>query len=154
MKFVNIKNLIFIATILSTICACFVAYVVYDEYYIGQDVTGTWIMYDTVYKSSLEKFIGLHNEFEVNFIQNSFYITGSGDKRKENGVKAKYNSFLSIDGHIKDNKIRVRFEEEGELRKSTGYFLWDVISDDTLVGKFRSTAGESSGSSKLVRISR
>ncbi|MFH1050366.1 MAG: hypothetical protein V1779_05470 [bacterium] len=155
MKCKTIQNLtILILTIVTTICTIFVTCVVYDEFYTGVDISGTWLMYDTVKKSANQQWVdsNLNLTFQVNFIQNAFNISGSGDKRKENDSIAKYHSILTIDGNIRGKNIRAKFVEEGDSgRISTGFFLWEVISKDTLLGTFNSTARESSGSSKLVR---
>lgn len=166
MKMKKVKKS-YIKVSLKTICNClmkllgcvsilgtiFVSYVVYEEYFVYNDVTGNWKVIDSICISSNPEFIGKKVEFNINLLQTGFNVTGNGEKNKFGGKNEEFRSILKIEGKIKSKTILLNFSESGKTRTSFGFFRLKISENkDRMIGEFSSTAADTKGSAIFIKL--
>lgn len=113
------------------------------------NISGNWCLELNVEKSAYKPYIGGTHTLKVVFIQNENNVRGDGEKWEYNGkyLPAKEHRKLEYDGSITGNKLFAKYVLYGLKRVSQGS-ITVKISDDgkTMIGTFKETAGESSGS--------
>lgn len=118
------------------------------------DLSGTWLIENTVEHSSYRPFQGGQIIFRVAFTQTGTNLTGVGEKWTEFGrqVSGRAHAPIRIQGKIDGTRIHATYTEQGVSRETSGDFDWKVSGDaGRWVGTFSSTAASSQGSSILKR---
>jgi hypothetical protein len=142
-----------VAAILGTI-ASIIAIQDYRDKHPRYDLSGTWIIENTVEHSSYGPYRGGQITFRIAFTQSGTDLTGVGEKWTEFGqqVSGRAHAPIRIQGKIDGSRIHATFIEQGVSRETYGDFDWR-ISDDSgrWVGTFSSTAAASQGPSILKR---
>ena len=122
--------------------------------YSRYDLTGKWIITNTIQSTSYHPYQGLKLGYTVFLTQHGTDITGTGEKESENGrdLPVGAHSHVNITGSISGKKIAATFIEEGTERKTEGTFDWTYESGtSSLAGKFTSTAADAAGPSVAHR---
>jgi hypothetical protein len=143
------------ATSLVAVVAGILAIKEYMERHPKYQVSGAWVIENTIDQTSYRPYKGLKLLYHVHFTQRAGEIVGTGEKWAENGqdLPAGAHSPISIRGWIGDSTIRATFTEKGTKRETSGAFVWSKTADPRRwVGTFTSTAANSSGASFLVKI--
>ncbi len=122
--------------------------------YSRYDLSGKWIITNTVQSTSYHPFQGLKLGYTVFLTQHGTDITGTGEKESENGrdLPPGAHNHVNIIGSISGKKITATFVEEGTERKTEGTFDWTYESGtNALAGTFTSTAADAAGPSAAHR---
>lgn len=122
--------------------------------YSRYDLTGKWIVTNTIQSTSFHPYQGLKVGYSVFLTQRGTDITGTGEKESENGrdLPASAHSHVDITGSISGKKITATFVEKGTERKTEGTFDWTYESKTSaLAGTFTSTAADAAGPSAARR---
>lgn len=122
--------------------------------YSRYDLTGKWIVTNTIQSTSFHPYQGLKLGYSVFITQHGTDITGTGEKESENGrdLPASAHSHFDITGSISGKKITATFVEKGTERKTEGTFNWTYESKTSaLAGTFTSTAADAAGPSEARR---
>jgi|SRR5690242_15095740 len=139
----------------ATIVGVFVAVYQFVVNYSMYDLTGEWMITDTIEKTSYHPHRGLRLAFRVHLIQKGRDITATGEKWSENDVPlpSRLHTPIKITGSINGKRITATFEEEGAERRSGGIFYWTIQEEtNSLRGTFTSTSADTSGSSDGKRV--
>jgi len=116
------------------------------------DLTGQWSFTNTIDSTSFRPYQGLRLGYDVFLQQNGSNLSGTGEKRCENGVEQEHTP-VKLKGSISGTTVKVDFTEEGAKRPSTGTYNWTYEkSSGRLKGAFISTAAEAQGSSLGERV--
>lgn len=118
------------------------------------DLSGAWIVTNTIQETSRGAFHGLRIRFRVELRQEGRRLTGHGRKFTvdDRPVAPGDRTPLDLEGEIEDGRVVLRFVEHGRWRSTRGAFRWQITSDgERLVGSFDSTAAASSGVSSARR---
>lgn len=146
-----------IATV-AGIVGVILAYVDYKERHPSFDLTGDWLIEDTIQVTSYHPFEGMKLAFRVSLAQQGTDLAGSGEKWSQDGKWLSTSLHTTIrltKGTIKGKKVNVSFEEQGAKRTTSGTFYWTYEPTAMrLVGTFRSSSGETYGYSVANRIVR
>jgi hypothetical protein len=124
--------------------------------YSRYDLSGKWIITNTIQSTSYQPYQGLKLDYTVFLSQHGTDITGYGEKESENGrdLPPGAHNHISITGSIRGKKITATFVEEGTRRKTEGTFEWTCEpGNNTLAGTFTSTAADTAGLSAAQRAS-
>jgi hypothetical protein len=122
--------------------------------YSRYDLSGKWIIINTIQSTSYHPYQGLKLGYTVFLTQHGTDITGAGEKESENGrdLPPAAHNHISITGSISGKKITATFVEEGTERKTEGTFDWTYSSGtNALAGTFTSTAADAAGPSAAHR---
>jgi hypothetical protein len=113
------------------------------------DLTGKWIIVNTVQNSSYSSYKNLQIGFDLSIKQDGKGFTGEGRKVSENGrsLPADSRTPIHVKGSIEGDRIEANFFEDGTLRKTNGRFVWKINKEGGLNGTFSSTAARASGKS-------
>jgi transcriptional regulator with XRE-family HTH domain len=120
------------------------------------NVAGSWTLATYVESSSYARFEGLHLGYEIQLEQDGDHVTGTGRKVTQNGdgIGARAQTPISVDGSINGDRLTLAFGERGMRRPTEGKFVLLVDEGGTLRGRFSSTAARSSGTVEAHRLSR
>lgn len=121
---------------------------------VGKDLTGKWIIVNTVQKTSYRSFENLKIGFDLSIDQTGKSFTGTGAKVSENGrsLPASSRTPIQVKGSINGDRVEATFFEEGAVRKTNGRFVWRIDrASGGLTGTFVSTAARTSGKSAARR---
>ena len=126
--------------------------------YSRYDLSGEWIVTNTIQSTSYRPFQGLKLGYTVLLTQHGTDLTGTGEKESEDGkdLPSGGHSHIQITGQITGfiigKEITATFVEEGIRRKSEGTFHWSYQpKTSSLSGTFTSSAADASGSSIAQR---
>lgn len=120
----------------------------------GRNLSGAWLVTNTIQESSRGGFRGLRIRFRVELRQDGSRLTGTGRKFTvdDRPVAPGERTPIELEGEIRDDEVVLRFVEHGRWRTTRGAFRWRLSSDgERLVGSFDSTAAASSGVSSARR---
>jgi hypothetical protein len=118
------------------------------------DVSGRWLMTNTIADSSYEAYRGLRIRFRLDLQQRGTRITGRGRKFTVNDrpVLPAEQTQLDLEGEAHGEDVIVRFVEHGARRRSSGTFHWRLSADGRrLQGRFESSAAATGGASSARR---
>ncbi len=118
--------------------------------YSHYNLTGKWIVTDTIESTSDNAYKGLKLGYTIFLTQNGTVIQGTGEKESENGsdLPPTAHSPIDLTGSISGRKITATFHEIGTKRKTEGTYDWTYDpGTKTLTGAFTSTAADASGPS-------
>jgi hypothetical protein len=125
-----------------------------DAAHAARDLTGAWLVTNTIQESSRGAFRGLRIRFRVELRQDGNRLTGRGRKFTvdDRPVAPGERTPIDLEGEIRDGQVVLRFVEHGRWRATRGAFRWRVSSDgERLVGSFDSTAAATAGVSSARR---
>jgi hypothetical protein len=118
------------------------------------DMSGAWIIIETVEQTQHEPFQGMKLGYRVFFTQSGKNIAGDGEKWWENGreVRGAAHTPITFKGVIKGNAIHATYVEQGTKRQSSGEFDWTMAEDSNCFkGTFSSSAANARGNSVMIR---
>ncbi len=139
---------------LLSIAAAVVGVIQYMEEHPRLDLTGEWIMVNTIDRTSFRPYKGLRLGYRMFFHQDGSSLTGDGEKCWENGaeIPATERVPLHLVGSVRGDDVVCTFIEKGMRRQTTGTVVWSARArGDSLLGEFTHTAANASGRSVLVR---
>jgi hypothetical protein len=119
-----------------------------------RDLSGPWLVTNTIQETSRGAFRGLRIRFRVELRQDGSRLTGHGRKFTvdDRPVAPGDQTPIDLEGEVSDQQVVLRFVEHGRWRTTRGSFRWQVSSDgERLVGSFGSTAAASAGASSARR---
>jgi hypothetical protein len=134
------------------------SYLDYEERHPAFDLTGDWLIEDTIQVTAYRPFEGMTLSFRVSLVQQGMELKGSGEKWSQEGkwLPTSLHTRITItNGTVKGRRINASFEEQGTKRTTSGTFYWTY--DPTamrLAGTFSSSSGETHGNSVASRITR
>lgn len=132
------------------------AYISYSEHHPAFDLTGDWLVEDTVQLTAYHSFQGMKLGFRVSLAQQGEELTGLGEKWSENGKRLPTNLHTTIKltkGTIRGKNVTVTFEEQGAKRTTSGTLYWTYDpTEKRLVGTFSTTSGDTRGSTVATRL--
>ena len=142
-----------IATLIAVVAALLAIWE-YRQLHPSYDLTGEWILTDTVTYSEHAPYVGIQVEFRIFIVQEGRRLNGVGEKWTDDwgNVPVSGRVPIEIEGVIRGRKISATFIEKGLERETRGTFDWLLVDNDTLSGEFRSTAGYCIGTSNMKRI--
>jgi hypothetical protein len=119
------------------------------------DLTGSWTIATQVESSSYKGYAGLRLGYELKLEQDGARVTGVGRKVTENGagIGPRAQTPMTVTGTIQGDRVTLNFVERGARRATQGKFVLLVDDDETLRGRFTSTAAQSSGRAEAHRVS-
>ena len=120
----------------------------------ARDLSGAWLVTNTIQETSRGAFRGLRIRFRVELRQDGSRLAGQGRKFSvdDRPVAPGERTPIDLEGEISDRQVVLRFVEHGRWRTTRGAFRWQISSDgDRLVGTFDSTAAGSAGVSSARR---
>lgn len=121
---------------------------------VAADVSGRWLVTNTIADTSYAAFRGLRIRFRVELAQQGTRITGKGLKFtvSDRPVPPAQRTTLDLEGTIRGRDVVVHFREHGARRRSRGTFRWRLSADGrNLQGRFESTAAATGGVSSARR---
>lgn len=125
------------------------------ESHSAYDLTGRWMLTDTIKSTSYQPYQGLKLRYTLLLNQSGTSLTGTGEKEFENGhyLAPKDHTLIEIiNGTIDGTKVVATFMEKGKERQTEGTFQWTYKPNTrTLSGTFSSTAADESGLSVAQR---
>lgn len=127
----------------------------YFDHRARYDLSGRWIVENTVEQTSYRPFKNMKSTFTVSFTQNGTEFTGVGEKSTINGrpVSGRDHTPLKVEGSIEGRKIHATFTETGVERETSGDFDWEISTNGKrCTGNFHSTAAATSGPSIMRRL--
>jgi hypothetical protein len=134
------------------------AYLDYEERHPAFDLTGDWLIEDTIQATNYQPFEGMKISFRISLVQQGAELTGTGEKWSQDGKwlpTSLHTPIRITKGTIKGGRIDASFEEQGPKRPTSGTFYWTYDSTAMrLVGTFSSSSGETHGNSVANRIAR
>ena len=88
------------------------------------DLTGTWIIRNTVLSTKYTPYQGLTLGYRISFQQTGTRLIGDGEKWWENEqeVSGKAHTPIHMEGTVEGDNIRATFTEQGARRQTSGYF--------------------------------
>jgi hypothetical protein len=118
------------------------------------NLTGEWLVTNTVVETSHPPYRNLRLEFRVVVRQDGVAFTGTGEKARENGrpIPVSARSPLRLQGRVVDGSvIEATFQEDGRSRHTQGEFRLTLRDGYHLTGTFTSTAADARGASTWSR---
>lgn len=117
------------------------------------DLNGEWYMVNTIGISSLPVYINTQVGFRLFLRQVGQAIQGDGEKTwlSTRPLKREEHTLIHLTGQVNGDRVEANFVEEGQRRKTSGRFVWNLQGDGRLIGTFVSTAADTSGESNLTR---
>ena len=117
------------------------------------DMSGTWLIKNEIQYSDKRSYIGTQAGFKLFIQQEGHTIYGDGEKISVNNHSLLYEKRVRIEvsGRIYGDSVKLNFKEFGLMRVTVGSFNW-FLSNDSLSGRFNSTAASSMGKSFGVRF--
>jgi hypothetical protein len=116
-------------------------------------LSGDWTMNTRVETSRLQRYEGLRLGYRVTLRQHGNRISGAGWKVSEDertiGTTAR--TPITLDGTLTDDRLELTFTEGGRLRVTGGKLVLARHSDNTMRGRFSSTAAQSFGVVEIHR---
>jgi hypothetical protein len=116
-------------------------------------LSGDWTMNTRVETSRLQRYEGLRLGYRVTLRQHGNRISGTGWKVSEDertiGTTAR--TPITLDGTLTDDRLELTFTERGRLRVTGGKLVLARHSDNTMRGRFSSTAAQSFGVVEIHR---
>jgi hypothetical protein len=111
------------------------------------DVSGAWTLATRVESTSYARFAGLQLGYQIELQRDGDRVTGEGRKVTENGrqLRSKAQTPITIDGTVEGDRMTLAFTEQGTRRPTHGTFELQRDNDESLSGRFSSTAARSSG---------
>lgn len=121
----------------------------------GFDLTGLWLVVNTIEDTSHPAFEGLELGFRIFLRQNGKRVVGEGWKWRENGreIPEAARSPIRLRGTLEGRTLVASFVEKGERRTVRGRFSWFISEDGSEVGgRFADEAARSSGTSQGRKV--
>ena len=121
------------------------------------DLTGEWRLTNTIESTTYRPFKSLRLGYRLFVRQHGVEFDGNGEKWSENDVDipSGQHSPITVNGTIDGPRVKATFAERGARRETTGTFEWTLdTSARTMAGRFTSTAADSSGSSRVERVTK
>lgn len=121
------------------------------------DLTGEWHLTNTIESTTFRPFQGLRLGYRLFVRQHGLEFEGSGEKWSENDaeIPSLQHTPITLTGAIDGQRVKATFRERGARRETVGTFEWTLDSAArTMNGRFTSTAANTSGPSKLERVTR
>ncbi len=140
--------------VITGIIACAIGILEHSTENPDINISGAWIIIETVEQTQHEPFQDLKLGYRVFFTQSGKNIVGDGEKWWENGyeVRGAAHTPITLKGIIKGNTIHATYVEQGTKRQSSGEFDWTMAEDSNCFkGTFSSSAANARGSSILIK---
>jgi len=125
------------------------------------DLSGHWELTTIIEETTYAPYKNgkLEVKYKISFIQKGDGIEGTGEKfwEKINGIEKFYDSkqktAIIIRGKIENNFFSATIFERGTQRETSGFIIFEIKkkNKDTIIGRFNSTAANSSGTAVLIR---
>jgi len=118
------------------------------------DVSGSWQLLALPERSRDAGLNGGHYDYELYLEQDGDRVTGSGRKVTENGrgIRVRAQTSISVAGVINGERLTLAFTELGTRRATEGKFVLLLEGNETMRGRFSSTAAQSSGIVEARRL--
>jgi hypothetical protein len=120
----------------------------------ANNVSGTWAVLTHIQSTSYSRYEGLHLGYRIQLQQNGARVNGSGTKISEGGnaIRTSGRTPIFVSGTVAGNRLSLTFDELGPRRESHGEFVLLLDEENTLRGRFVSTAAQSSGIVEAHRL--
>ena len=148
-----------VANTLSALLMALLAVVALDNFYSTPQLGGMWEFEVHVDDTSYSPYNELSLKYQVILLQKELQFSGSGDKYAERiNPEQEYSELagdaripIEISGYIEKNllspnRVFISIREKGSVRSSATFHELDVLSNEKLLGSFKSTIANSKGS--------